>query len=238
MLVPFIRAAILYLVVVAFIRLMGKRQISQMQPFEVVITILMADLMAAPIGDMGIPLVDGIIPVFALLILHNVIDFLCLKSKWIRRLVCGKPSVIIEDGVLNRKELNRLSINMSDLMENLRSQKVTRVEDVKYCIIETNGEISVILKGNATPASARDAKVKVTDPSMTYTIIYEGKPDKQNMALMQVTEELLNKNLNKLGVKDIKEVYVAMLNGEDQLFLQTKTADRAYMATLKRVGIA
>ena len=238
MLVSFARAAILYLVVVAFMRMMGKRQISQMQPFELVITILVADLVNTPIGDVSVPIIEGIIPLFALLVMHHIIDFLCMKSMKIRRLVCGKPSVIIENGVLDQMELNRLSINMSDLMENLRSQKVLNISDVMYCVIETNGEISVILKGAAAPASARNAKIKVDDPEMSYTIIYNGKPDKENLKQLGVSQDLLEKNLSILGVPAMDRAYVAMMNGKDQIFVQTDKEKKTYLGTLKREGVA
>ena len=236
MLVVLVRSAILYITVVVFMRMMGKRQISQMQPFELVITIMVADLVAGPMENMGIPLIEGVIPLITLLVIHNLFDVLCQKSKVMRRIICGSPSILIENGVLNQKELRKLNINMSDLMENLRNTGNMDISQIMYCIIETNGTISVIPKAANRPATSQEAGVKAQETTMTYTVIYEGKADKQNLAVLNLSEATRERNLKRRGFQGISDVYVAMLDLEDKLFVQQNKTMKACTANLKRTG--
>ena len=146
MLTIFMRALILYLVVVIFMRMMGKRQIGQMQPYEIVITLLVADVVAAPMQDPAISLVEGIIPMIALFICHNFISFLCIKSRKLRKVFCGKTSTLIRNGVINEKELKKLSLSVEELMEALRAKDVFSLDDVYCATMETNGQLSVCSK--------------------------------------------------------------------------------------------
>lgn len=233
MLVVLLRSAILYVTLVIFIRMMGKRQISQMQPFEVVITIMVADLAASPMEDMGIPLIQGVIPLIALLVLHNLFDLLCQKSILMRKLICGSPSVVIRNGVLNQDELEKLNINMSDLMENLRSSGHMDIEQVMYCVIETNGTVSVLPKATSCPAAQGERKEE--DPSMVYTVVYEGKTDENNLQRLAVTKAILEKNLRRLGFCGSRGIYVAMLDERDKLFVQESQTGRTCTARLERM---
>ena len=147
MLILFVRVIVLYLLVFFVIRLTGKRQISELQPFDLVVTLLIADLASEPASNTGVPLIYGIVPILALFLLQQCISYLSLKSEGVRKLVCGQSVVLVSRGVVQEVALRGSRYTLSDLMEQLRSKDVFELADVEYAILETNGELSVLLKG-------------------------------------------------------------------------------------------
>jgi uncharacterized membrane protein YcaP (DUF421 family) len=161
MLILFLRTAFLFITAVFLMRVMGKRQIAQLQPYELVLAILMADIAAAPMGNDGIPLLDGIIPMVALVFLHTLITFLCMKSERLRRIIDGSAFPVVSLGRLRSDTLDKLGITVSDLLEELRAAGYSTIEDVQTAILETSGKMSVfdravpvplILSGQIMPA--------------------------------------------------------------------------------------
>lgn len=140
----FIRTVILYFVVIVAMRLMGKRQIGDMQPSEMVVTIMISELAAIPMGNNGTPILVGILPMLILIVLEVSLSCGAMKSKKLRRLISGKPSIIICDGKVNREEMRRLRMNYDDLKEELRLEGCTDIKTIKYAILETNGQLSLI----------------------------------------------------------------------------------------------
>ncbi|HHY05785.1 MAG TPA: DUF421 domain-containing protein, partial [Clostridia bacterium] len=132
-------------------RLMGKRQIGELQPFELVIAIMISELAAVPMADTEIPLLDGIIPILTLLLAQVSLAYLSLKNERARAVICGRPSILIEKGTIIESELRRLRINLNDLLEQLRVKNFTNIADIDYAILETNGQMSVIPKGTSRP---------------------------------------------------------------------------------------
>lgn len=158
MALSFLRTALLYIIVVLGLRIMGKRQIGEMQPSELVVAIMISDLAAIPMQDTGISLFSGIIPILTLIVMEILLSQISLKSKKFRRLVTGKPSVIIHNGKLLREEMQKIRFNMDDLKEQLRIQGYTKVSDINFAILETNGQLSIIPKPKSKPATIKDVK--------------------------------------------------------------------------------
>ena len=226
MLTIFFRALLLYVVVVLFIRMMGKRQIGQLQPFELVVTLLVADLVSTPMQDVGLPIVEGVIPIFALFAIHNVISFLSLKCAPLRALFCGKPSVLIDHGVINEEELKRLNIGLSELLEGLRVNGAPEISDVYRAMLETNGSLSVVLYRDAQPIVAREAGAKVKPTALQMTIVADGKLDHRNMTVLHITREDLLHALDDLDVPRVRDVFVALADAQGTLWVQMHGAQR------------
>ena len=146
MFISVIRTVILYVFIIVMLRLMGKRQIGDMQPSELVVTLVVANLASIPMQNTSQPLLSGIAPVLALVSLELGVSVLMMKSRSLRRLVCGSPVVVIEDGRLLQKQMKRLRLTTDDLCAQLRQQNIFSLEDVQYCIMETNGILSVLEK--------------------------------------------------------------------------------------------
>lgn len=224
MLMIFFRALVLYLVVVLFIRLMGKRQIGQLQPFELVITLMVADLVATPMQDIGVPIIEGIIPMFALFAIHSLISVLMLKIAPLRLLFCGKPSVLIERGIVHEKELRALNISLPELLEELRANGVCDVCDVYRAMLETNGAISILLNKDAQPVSARDAGKKVEPTTLQMTAVADGKIDHRNLGILGIDAADLRASLSAMGVNRVKDVFMALCDEEGTIWLQRRGA--------------
>lgn len=156
MLVICVRACVLYILVLVVTRLMGKRELGQLQPFEFVIALMMADLAATPMGNTGIPIFYGILPLITLLLIHLVFSFLMIKSRRIRDILCGKPVIVITEGKMDYAMLRKLRYTQSDIEELLREKDVFSSQDVKYAILETSGKLNVLLKRKAQPATYGD----------------------------------------------------------------------------------
>lgn len=189
MLNVFFRSLILYAVVVLTIRIMGKRQIGELQPFELVIAIMIAELASIPANDVGIPLIKGVVPIFALAFAQVVISFASLKSERFRALICGSPSILIENGVIQQKNLEKLRINLNDLLEQLRSKDIANVDDVEFALLETNGNFTVFPKAPKKNATLEDLNIPGQPDRIPITLVMDGN--------------IMHKNLEKSG-QDIK----------------------------------
>lgn len=141
MLIIFIRSILLYIIVLVVMRLMGKREIGQLQPFELAISIMIADLASTPMADAGIPITNGIIPILALLVMHLVISVLNIKSIKARQILCGKPSILIYRGKIDEKKLKKERFTVNELEERLRGNNIVNIGDVEYAILETGGQL-------------------------------------------------------------------------------------------------
>lgn len=172
--ITFLRTIILYLLVVVGLRIMGKRQIGEMQPSELVVAIMISDLASIPMQDIGIPLLSGIIPIFTLIIMEIVLSQISLKSRKFRNMLTGKPNVIIHNGHLLREEMKKLRFNNDDLKEQLRIQGYVKIDDIQYAILETNGQLSIIPKPKKHEATVEDVEKSVED-SMEKHIKKKGK---------------------------------------------------------------
>ncbi|MEN6327492.1 MAG: DUF421 domain-containing protein, partial [Syntrophomonas sp.] len=154
-----IRTLILYTATVVLLRIMGKRQIGQLQPYELVVIIMISELAAIPMQNTGIPIINGLIPIFILVAAEITLSHLSLKSERARGIICGKPSVLIENSKIMENELKRLRYNINDLLEQLRLKNVPDIADVEFAILETSGHLSVILKSQKRPVVPQDLNI-------------------------------------------------------------------------------
>lgn len=207
MFIVFFRAIILYIAISFFMRLMGKRQLGEFQPSELVTTILISNIASLPIEDTNIPMLYAIIPIIVLVSFELIVSNISLRSKPFRNFISGNPITIIENGVINQKMLTRLRLSIDDLMESLRQNNVFDFTDVAYAITETNGKISVLLKHNAQNTTAKMLNIKPEDVTYPLVIISDGKIVQNTMLKYNIKEDWLQKVVN-CEAKNIKNIFI------------------------------
>lgn len=222
MFIVLIRAIILYFMVVFIMRIMGKRQIGQLQPFELVIALMVAELAATPMQDTEIPLLHGIIPIITLLVLQVLISALQIKSETARIIFCGKPSILIEKGKININELKKSRLNLNDLLEELRLKEYYNLGDIEYAILETGGQISIIPKSDILPATRKDLKILPIQDKLPVNLILDGKINNNNLKLINKDESWLNSKLQKKNISSLDQVFLAALDSQGKLVYQLK----------------
>ena len=197
LIISYIRTILLYLVLIAVIRTMGKRQVGQMEPSEFVVTMLVANLAAIPMQDSGIPLISGLVPILTVLGLELVLSWLTLRSMFFRKLFCGKPVILIDNGKVLQDNLRRTRVTLDELTGHLREKDVLDITTVQYAILETNGNLSVFPYPRHCPATAEDAQITVQEQLLPYTIIEDGHLFRENLEKAKKTEQWLEKVLSK-----------------------------------------
>lgn len=223
MLVLMVRTLILYSIVVLSMRIMGKRQIGEMQPSELVVAIMISDLASVPMQSIDIPLLSGIVPVLTLIVAEVLMSFVSLKSRPLRRLITGEPSIIIYNGHVNEQELEKLRFNTNDLLEQLRISGYPNIADVEVAVLETNGQLSIIPKAYARTVTVEDLELKKPKREcLPYMLISDGELNRTELSRSGKTEEWFQKTLKKHGISSYSEIFIASLDFEDGLFLQKK----------------
>ena len=226
MLVLVIRTIILYLVVVSSLRIMGKRQIGELQPSELVVAIMISDLASVPMQAIDIPLFSGIVPVLTLIIVEIIMSYAGLKSVFLRKIISGEPSVIISNGHVNEKELARLRFNLNDLFEQLRINGIFDIAEVESAILETNGQISIVPKTQSRGVTIKDLKIKDAEKSgFPCTIISDGILVEPELKRSGHGEKWLFSELKKRNL-NIKDVFIASLSTNGELFVQEKEKNK------------
>ena len=183
MLLSYIRTIILYLVLIATVRLMGKRQIGQMEPSEFVVTMLVANLASIPMQDGGIPLFSDLVPILTVLALELLLAFASMGSVRVRRILCGKPVILIENGKINQQALRATRVTLDELTGHLREKDILDLKSVQYAILETNGNLSVFPWPKEVPASAKEAGIRVKGQHLPISIIEDGYLYEENLAI-------------------------------------------------------
>lgn len=215
-----VKTAIIYFFAMFAMRLMGKRQAGELQPFELVIAVMIADVASTPMNSSGVPITFGIVPIIMLLLLHNLISFVTMKSEKARAFISGRPSIIIHKGVINEKELKKLNYNFSDLFEQLRTKNVMSIGDVHYAVLETNGELSVMLKPQKRNLTPEDMNLNPQNPGFCYDVILDGKLKKENLETLGFRENDLRAFLLSKNIKEFKDVLVATSDETGSVFIQ------------------
>lgn len=222
MFIVMIRTVILYCLVVFTMRLMGKRQIGQLEPFELAIAIMISDLASLPMQDLRIPLIYGIIPIITLLILQSTITILELKSEKFSKLLTGKPSILIKNGKIDIKELRNERLCFNDLLEELRLEGYYNISDIEFAILETSGQLSVFPKSSIKPVVRQDLNLSRESEQLPITLILDGKIKKDNLNIINKNEQWLYSQLKINNVALIEEVFVAILDSKGTFFCQIK----------------
>lgn len=216
MITMFFRTILLYLLVVLAIRIMGKSELSELQPYQLVILIMISELASTPMETVEKPFINGIVPIFTLVFLQLVISMLTLKFQSARAIVCGKPSILIQKGQIMTKELKSLRVNINDLIEQLRIKNYHKIEDIEYAILETNGELSVIPVAEKQPVTPYDMHLKVSEEFLPIPVIIDGKFQRKNYKCAKIDQDWLDSQLQVKGVKDEKAVmYASVDNNKD-----------------------
>ncbi len=202
----------MYVFVIFAIRIMGKRQISDMQPSELVATLIISNIASLPMQNTSQPFFSGVIPVAVLVTLEIITSALMLKSSKFRRLVCGNPIVVISDGKILQKQMRRLRLSNEDLFTQLRQQDIFNIEDIQYCIVETNGSISVLKKPEKRQPSAENLNIKIQDKKIQAVVINDGEILDNSLDLCQKDENYIYKILKK-EKKKVSDIFIMTLDG-------------------------
>ena len=221
MLITFFRAIVLYLIVLVVMRLMGKREIGQLQPFELAISIMIADLASIPMTEIGIPIFNGIVPILGLLVIHLIISLINLKSLKAREIICGKPSILIYRGKINEKELKKERFTINELEERLRGNNVVNLGDVEYAILETSGQVTVIQKPEKRNTIPEDFNIVPEYEGIPYDLVVDGKVMNKNLKAIGKNYNWLKKQVEKFDIKP-EEALVVTIDGKGQIFCQKK----------------
>ena len=225
MLINFVRSILIYLIVLIVMRLMGKREIGQLQPFELVISIMIADLASIPMTNTGVPIFNGIIPILGLLAMHLLITVLNMKSVNIRKITCGKPKILVYRGKIDEEALKKERFTVSELQERLRGKEIFNLGDVEFAILETNGEISVIQKPNKRNTIPEDFNIMPEYEGMPYDLIIDGKIMYENLKKIGKNEKWLENQIKKFDTKS-QDVLIATIDGKGNFFCQEKQKSR------------
>ena len=221
MLVTFFRAILLYIIVLIVMRLMGKREIGQLQPFELAISIMIADLASIPMTDTGVPISNGIIPILGLLVMHLVISVVNLKSIKAREIICGKPRILVYRGRIDEKALKKERFTINELEERLRGNNVVNLGDVEYAILETSGNITVIQKPEKRNTIPEDFNIVPDYEGISYDLVVDGKIMDENLKKLGKNYQWLKKQVEKFNIMP-EEALVVTIDGKGQIFCQEK----------------
>ena len=221
MILSYFRTILLYLVLILVIRLMGKRQVGQMEPSEFVVTMLVANLASIPMQDTGIPLFSGLIPILTVLGIELVLATLSLRSIFLRKLLCGTPVILIENGNILQANLRKTRITLDELTGHLRQKDVLDLKAVQYAILETNGELSVFPYPKERPASAKEAGIPAGKQYLPLTIISDGKLIEDNLTIAKKNRSWLEKVLLQHDAK-IENTWLLTVDGGDRVVFYRK----------------
>ncbi|MBE6908734.1 MAG: DUF421 domain-containing protein [Ruminococcaceae bacterium] len=223
----FLRTILLYITLIVGIRALGKRQIGELEPIELVLMLLVSDLAAVPMQDFGIPLLNGVVPIVTLLSLSMLLSFLSMRSIRFRRLVCGSETVLIDDGVIRQDALRRNRFTVDELIEELRAQGVTDLATVKYAVLETNGRLSVLLRADDAPATPRQLGRSVRDDvQLPAILVNDGRVLRGTLRARGLDEAWLGRTLRAHGFRDAHEVLLLTLDGAGKVLCVGKEGAR------------
>ena len=221
MIITYFRAIFLHLVLLVVVRLMGKRQIGQMEASEFVVAILVADLASVPMQDEGIPLYSGLIPILTVLGMELVLSGVALRSVRLRRLLCGKPVILIDNGKILQQNLRRTRVTLDELTGHLREKDVLDIGAVQYAILETNGNLSVFPYPKERPASAKDAKIQAAKQYLPITIISDGFLMEENLIKAKKDMRWVQKILRQNDAM-VEDTWLLTVDGADKIAFYRK----------------
>ncbi|MBQ7351693.1 MAG: DUF421 domain-containing protein [Clostridia bacterium] len=216
------RSLILYGLILFLIRIMGKRQIGEMQPFELVITLIIADLATIPMAETQLPLIQGIIPLLTLVCVHYFICLLSRKSVYFRKIFSGKPVILLDPNGVNFENLRKVNMNFNDLTEGIHNAGYFNLEELLYVILQTNGTLACVNRAPFTPLTASDLKIEKDQATLPIIIVTKGKINKENMNLAKIDETFIKEQSKKAGVENIKDILIMTINNLGKIYLQPR----------------
>ena len=231
----FVRAVLVYTIVLIVFRLMGKRQLGQMQPFELVLTLIIADLATIPMAESSVPILHGVIPLLTLVTVHYFLTIITKKSDVLNRFISGKPIIVINPKGVDYNAIKSLNISVDDLFEAIRGNGFFSLDEIQYAIVETNGTINVLSKNDFSPVTLGNLKEisngssfklknisEIDAPTIPITLIAEGKINKNNLKAASLEETDIKKILEKTKTKNIKNVLILTIDGNGKVYFQAK----------------
>lgn len=231
----FVRAVLVYTIVLIVFRLMGKRQLGQMQPFELVLTLIIADLATIPMAESSVPILHGVIPLLTLVTVHYFLTIITKKSDVLNRFISGKPIIVINPKGVDYNAIKSLNISVDDLFEAIRGNGFFSLDEIQYAIVETNGTINVLSKNDFSPVTLGNLKEisngnsfklknisEIDAPTIPITLIAEGKINKNNLKAASLEENDIKKILEKTKTKNIKNVLILTIDGNGKVYFQAK----------------
>ena len=224
MAIIFVRTVILYFAILISMRIMGKRQLGEMEISEFIVAALIADLAATPLQDIGIPLLNGLVPIIIMFCFEIIIAGLNMRSVKLRKLTYGRPEIIIRNGRIIREAMQKNRFTLDELMQELRAQGLTDTAQVEYAVLETNGQLSIILKSGDQPVTASQMGVDADDVSYAHIIINEGRILDNNLKLLGRDRRWLANELKRQNLRSADEVYILTLSENGSVFCQAKEA--------------
>ena len=222
MFVVLIRTVVLYLLIVVGIRLLGKHQIGQLEPSELVLTLIIADLASVPMQDNGIPLLSGLIPIAVLLAMSTILTVMCTRSIRFRALLCGRPSIVIQDGKVLQAELEKNRLTIDELLEELRIQGYTDLTAIKYALLETSGQLSVLPMAGEKPVTAAQMGLTPQETGLPAVLVSDGRLLEHNLKGRGYEEGWLEKQLASCGLTSYQQVFLLTVDESGTVYCVPK----------------
>lgn len=219
MAIVFFRTLIVYFSLLAAMRLMGKRQLGEMELSEFIVAVLIADLASHPLQDIGIPMLNGLIPIFTLFCLEVVISGVSLRHVRLRGVLYGRPSVIISHGKIRQSEMRKNRFTLDELTQELRSQSVLDIATIEYAILETNGQLNIVLQPADRPATAGQLGIAAPDTGYPTIVINDGRVLSENLARAGYNDAWLQKQLNAAKIASPQKVYLMTVDGTGGVYV-------------------
>ncbi len=222
MVIVIIRTMVVFLCIVGAMRLMGKRQLGELELSELVVAVLISDVAAHPLQDIGIPLLNGLLPIAVLLSCELLISWLSLKSDTLRRLLFGKPSILIEGGRIRQEEMRKNRFSLDELTEALRKKGITDFRTVQQAILETDGTLNVLSFASHSPVTPAQLHLETEERGMPVTLISDGKAEEENLRMLGHDRSWLTEKLKELGLTAPDQVYLMTIDALEGIYLQKK----------------
>lgn len=224
MTINFIRAGIIYFFIILAVRLMGKRQVGELKPHELVITILLSAIAVIPLEENSMPLANCIVPILLFISMEIIVSVLSMKSIWFRNLVQGRPIFIIRNGKLDQKKLRQMRFTIDDIVDALRQKDIFDISEVRDAVVETNGTISVLPKAQHRPLTPNDVKLNVEEKGMPVTIVMDGKPVSEYFNEYKVKDSEIELVLQTVN-KEVSKILLLTIDDDGNTFLIEKRKD-------------
>ena len=215
-----VKTVIIFFVIVFALRIMGKKQSGQLQPYEFVITLMIAEVASTPMDGPGTPTFYGLVPALTLLLLYFLCTFISLKSVRMRRILCGKPSILIHNGKVLKGELHKMNYGLSELMEQLRLYGNTRISSIHYAILETNGQLSILPYAANSPVTPSDMGIEATEENLCTAVVLDGVFNPLGINQLGLSEKYVQSLITGLGFSKTSEVFVCTLSDSGEVFIQ------------------
>ncbi len=218
----FLRTVMIYFITLLAIRIMGKREVGELSPFDLVVSIMIAELAVIAIEDGEKSLLTSIIPIFSLVGIEVLMSFLAIKSFWLRRLLSGVPNILIKNGDIKKEELYKSRYNIHDLLSQLRKKDIFNVSDVEFAILETSGDLSVVPKSQKRSLTPEDLDLETDYEGLAVNLIIDGNIDYDALSKVELTKQDLRKKILENGFEDVEEILLATIDTKGEFYFCKK----------------